>query len=286
MAKREGLLDVLIAIATKLPWWLSLVLAAASYAGLHYIAVADTPTPTTMKAIGEIVIRAGTKTVASIFQYVLPIAFIVGAVLSVSGKSKRNLLHSRAAAEGLRAIATMTWSEFEMLISEVFRRRGLRVTERRGQAADRGVDLVLGKQGERHIVQCKHWRAAKVSVAAVRKLYGVMAAEGAAGGFVVTAGDFTKDAQDFAMGRNIELINGAALAAMVHEASKTVHVTRAADVPGPAISSLDVQHGVAPLCPRCGKSMVKRIARQGANARNEFWGCSGFPGCRGIRSAA
>jgi len=28
--------------------------------------------------------------------------------------------------------------------------------------------------------------------------------------------------------------------------------------------------------------MVKRIAKQGANAGKAFWGCSDFPQCRGI----
>ncbi len=38
----------------------------------------------------------------------------------------------------------------------------------------------------------------------------------------------------------------------------------------------------APDCPKCGQSMVRRTARRGANAGNEFWGCSEFPRCRGI----
>ena len=33
-------------------------------------------------------------------------------------------------------------------------------------------------------------------------------------------------------------------------------------------------------CPRCGKSLVVRTARNGANAGSRFWGCSGFPACR------
>jgi ribosomal protein L37AE/L43A len=34
------------------------------------------------------------------------------------------------------------------------------------------------------------------------------------------------------------------------------------------------------LCPKCGSSLVIRIAKKGPNAGNEFWGCSGFPRCR------
>ena len=36
------------------------------------------------------------------------------------------------------------------------------------------------------------------------------------------------------------------------------------------------------VCPRCGNKLVLRIAKKGANAGKQFWGCSGFPKCRYI----
>ena len=39
-----------------------------------------------------------------------------------------------------------------------------------------------------------------------------------------------------------------------------------------------------PLCPRCGKPLVVRTARRGANAGKQFYGCSGYPSCRYTRS--
>jgi len=39
-----------------------------------------------------------------------------------------------------------------------------------------------------------------------------------------------------------------------------------------------------PQCPRCGKPMLLRTARKGAHAGEEFYGCSGYPVCNGIRS--
>lgn len=38
----------------------------------------------------------------------------------------------------------------------------------------------------------------------------------------------------------------------------------------------------APACPACGKEMRKRTAGKGANAGKAFWGCSGYPECRGL----
>jgi four helix bundle suffix protein len=40
----------------------------------------------------------------------------------------------------------------------------------------------------------------------------------------------------------------------------------------------------APGCPLCSKPMRLRTARQGANAGSQFWGCSGYPDCRGTRA--
>jgi four helix bundle suffix protein len=38
-----------------------------------------------------------------------------------------------------------------------------------------------------------------------------------------------------------------------------------------------------PACPTCGKPMVLRTARQGKQSGSQFWGCSGYPECRGMR---
>jgi len=38
-----------------------------------------------------------------------------------------------------------------------------------------------------------------------------------------------------------------------------------------------------PTCPNCGKTMQRRTARKGQKAGQPFWGCSGYPDCRGTR---
>lgn len=40
----------------------------------------------------------------------------------------------------------------------------------------------------------------------------------------------------------------------------------------------------SPICPKCGKPMLKRMQRKGQQQRREFWGCSDYPNCNGIRS--
>ena len=39
----------------------------------------------------------------------------------------------------------------------------------------------------------------------------------------------------------------------------------------------------SPACPLCGKPMVLRTARKGAQTGSQFWGCTGYPECRGTR---
>ena len=97
----------------------------------------------------------------------------------------------------------MTWLEFEAIVGEAFRQKGYKVLELGGAGPDGDVDLVLSKGGEKFLVQFKQWNAFKVSVTVVRELHGAMASKGAAGGFVVTSGKFTVDAQEFSSGRKI-----------------------------------------------------------------------------------
>jgi four helix bundle suffix protein len=37
-----------------------------------------------------------------------------------------------------------------------------------------------------------------------------------------------------------------------------------------------------PRCPRCGKPMALRTARKGEQPGSQFWGCSGYPECKGL----
>ncbi len=40
----------------------------------------------------------------------------------------------------------------------------------------------------------------------------------------------------------------------------------------------------APSCPKCGKPMIKRMQKKGEKQGREFWGCSDYPRCDGVRS--
>lgn len=38
----------------------------------------------------------------------------------------------------------------------------------------------------------------------------------------------------------------------------------------------------APDCPLCGQPMILRTARKGPQAGSQFWGCAGYPACKGV----
>ncbi|HUX82261.1 MAG TPA: restriction endonuclease [Halothiobacillus sp.] len=279
--KQSGFED-LIELASRLPWWAGVAVAVVAYLVLHPIAIREIAVSGDIKMIGASVAAQIFKTAATIGQYLLPVAFLIGSVVSVFKRRKRNQLVEQTQARGKQsALLDMSWREFEMLVGEAFRRRGFTVEETGGNGPDGGVDLVLRKGREIHLVQCKQWKALKVGVDVVRQLYGVMAAKGATGGFVVTSGQFSADAKAFAEGQNIELIEGKQLLAMIQTA-KASGVAATATMVQPMVKKDIEKVDSAPACPRCGGSMVRRVARQGSNAGNAFWGCSTYPKCRGV----
>lgn len=275
--ERKGAADDLLAIAAKLPWWASLVVAAVSFWVLHRIAGQDVGTATSTKDLGAVAARGLYQTLANIGQYVVPLIFTVGALVSVLGQRRRQALVLKVAeSDSPAALSEMTWREFEGLVQEAFRLRGYSVRRVGGDGPDGGVDLILDRGAEKVLVQCKQWRAMRVGVSVVRELYGVMAAQGAAAGIVVTSGSFTPDAIDFASGRNVRLIAGPELMELIREAKASA--PRELSGVRPRESSGQAS---APGCPRCASPMVRREAKRGANAGRAFYGCSRYPACRG-----
>ena len=111
------------------------------------------------------------------------------------------------------------------------------------------------------------------------------AAHGAAGGFVITSGRFTDEASKFADGRNVQLIDGPALRALM----ATVPTGMPPATQGPSVITVmpaPASLHDSPSCPLCSKPMMRRTAKRGANAGNHFWGCTNYPACRGTRPIA
>lgn len=295
--KRTSPAEDVLDLVALLPWWAGVALALLSYLLLHGVATQPLPAaPTEVGQMGTFVTKSMWRTLATFGQYLLPALCLAGAAVSAWRRSVRTkLVADVAQSKSSNALDGMTWQQFEMLVAEGFRMQGYRVAEAGGGGPDGGVDLVLSKPGdqggEKVLVQCKQWRAFKVGVSVVRELYGVMAAKGATGGFVVTSGRFTAEAVEFAEGRNITLMDGPKLHDMIRRVqSRPARVptrTPVAIAPAPARAAATAtapEKAITPTCPLCAKAMVKRTAQRGANAGKQFWGCSGFPSCKGTRT--
>ena len=279
MAKRDKFLEELLAVASKLPWWLSVGLALLSFVSLHLVAGAFRK-PATAHELADLssaVIQSGVYTFAAIGQFILPLILLIGAAASFIKRAKGSRLLDEAAADPRGALSAMGWQDFERLICEAFRREGYRVDERGGSAPDGGIDLIATKAKRRILIQCKHWKAQQVRVSVVRELHGVVAAKRADGGVVVTSGTFTKEASEFARVAQIRLIDGDALEQMIRSAQAGPSGSES-----PAVEAAVVDAPAGPWCPKCGAQMVDRIAKQGRFAGRRFWGCGQYPKCRGV----
>lgn len=274
--RKDGIADDIIEIVARLPWWGGVALAIVSFLVLHRLAV---PPKTVVHPgqVGQLMVQTWSASVALVGQFVLPPLCLISALVSFMRRRKRETLVSAVtSSRSADALHAMTWKEFEVLVGEAFRLQGYSVTEIGGGGADGGVDLVLRKGSEVSLVQCKQWRATQVGVQVVRELFGVMAARGAAQGFVVTSGSFTSDARAFADGRNVRLVDGPKLFGLIQQARRSLEAGRPAAQP----PSTRTQ---APECPKCRAPMVRRTAQKGSKAGSQFWGCSTFPRCRGVR---
>lgn len=266
--QRKGAFEVGIEIANRLPWWLCLVCAVVSYLLFHTVAGIQLPAAKDIQGLGS---RAGLQIFqmsGMVLQYLVPLVFVFGAISSVLVQRKRDRLISDVQWRGdAGAFLDLSWADFERLVAESFRRRGYAVAENAGPGPDGGVDLTMTKGREKFLVQCKRWKATLVGVEVVRELYGVMAARGATGGFVVSSGQFSPDAKAFAEGRNIELVDSKGLLAQIN----------------PEFAAASISLPAAPTCPVCAGPMVRRTARRGKTAGQSFWGCASYPHCRGTK---
>ncbi len=285
--KKSSLLEDAIDLVALLPWWVGIGSALVGYVGLHAIAT-SAPLPFKLGEMTGLKVGAVGRGLAMVGQYLVPIVCVLGALGSFLRRRRRQaLIENASQSKSADALNDMSWAEFELLVGEAFRLQGYSVMEMGGAGADGGIDLVLKKGSEKFLVQCKQWKAFKVSVTVVRELYGVMAARGAAGGFVVTSGRFTEDASAFAEGRNIKLVDGRMLYRLIGEVRLgTSPVVPSSSRFGAAVAKSHTTEAPSakPSCPSCGAQMTKRIAKRGPNMGGEFWGCSTYPACKGTRT--
>ncbi len=66
------------------------------------------------------------------------------------------------------------------MVGEAYRRQGYAVEESLAGGADGGIDLILRKNGQTTLVQCKRWKTQSVGAPVIREMFGLLAHHGAA----------------------------------------------------------------------------------------------------------
>lgn len=250
----------------RLPWWVSAAFGIVAFAGVRW----------------GISIWAGEDTscqmLAKAITPLAPLPLLVFGIFAVGSfyfaRRRSRLVEEQTSLEKLRETP---WKDFECLVAEAYRRQGYQVEYSLGRGADGGVDLTLHKDGHKSLVQCKQWKVFSVGAHVVREMFGLMTAEKADQAIIVTTGGFTREARNFAADKPLQLVDGPQLFALVQSVQTTQPGTESRTIT-PSNDS------TAPACPLCGKPMVQRTARRGSHAGSQFWGCSAYPACKGIRN--
>ncbi len=100
MARRPKthVLEDLVVIVARLPWWAGLGLAALSYLVLHAVAAAPLPTAVSLNNLTEMMLGSVFRPLAMVGQFLVPIACVIAAAVSVAGRHRRQALVSTVAS--------------------------------------------------------------------------------------------------------------------------------------------------------------------------------------------
>jgi HJR/Mrr/RecB family endonuclease len=108
-------------------------------------------------------------------------------------------------------LINLTPIEFEKWVKKnIFEKEGWQALETK-KTGDGGIDLVLWKDKEKSIAQCKRFRGT-VGQPMLRDFYGTMMSEGVSRGYFVTTGLFSLAALQFSEDKPIEMIDRRVLA--------------------------------------------------------------------------
>lgn len=175
----------------------------------------------------------------------------------------------------LQLLKELDWKCFEEVCAAYFEAKDYKVVVTE-LGSDGGVDFYLYGRSDPTkplgAVQCKAWGSKSIGVKHIRELYGIMVDVGCQLGTFMTTTTYTPDAEAFAAGKHIQLMEGERILSLIHalpeeqSASLLALATRG-----------DYK---TPSCPNCGTKLLMRTSSKGKNAGSRFWGCSGYPRCR------
>ena len=267
----------------KIPAFYTLPLALVSYLGCHYLATLPIVVRKGASAndLGNALAMTILKGAAMAGQFLLPIILVMGALAwAIKWNEARKIQNLANSVTDTDTLANLSWQDFEAVVGHGFSNYGFQVQLTQA-GADGGVDLVMNKDGNLFLVQCKHYLKRTVSVDVVRALHGSMVHFGADAAYVVTSGRFTRDAEDYVQGKSIWLYNGDKLKALL---------TKGRDIASDSgrlvlDRTIMTKTPNTPSCPVCGAATALQLAKQGPRSGKRFYGCTNWPDCKGAINA-
>ncbi|MGA2093381.1 MAG: SNF2-related protein [Sedimentisphaerales bacterium] len=105
---------------------------------------------------------------------------------------------------------SMSPSEFEVLVAEVYEKQGYKITITAG-SHDRGIDIIaekyVGQAREKVVIQCKHQKSV-VGRPILQQLWGVVSDDHSiTRGDLLTSSNFSSEAKDFAKNKRLTIID-------------------------------------------------------------------------------
>ncbi len=142
--------------------------------------------------------------------WLIPIASVLLIGAPVSLYLQRVRLPREESAAGVASLAGMRWRDFIHLVLDALIRRGYERTFEPQVAGEEG-DYILERDGQRYLLSSKHGAAYVLGSTAIAEFANAIRMRGAAGGLLVTPGQFAPEARPLARAQRIELLDGPTL---------------------------------------------------------------------------
>jgi len=191
-------------------------------------------------------------------------------------------LRSQKGKSALPGLETLDWPDFELLIAEIYRRKGYAVEISSGFGSEGGRDLVFKRGDATLLVECKHWKVLKdykISAPEIMGLYQWVMSQPGQQGLFITSGEYMDETKSFVEGKPIQLMGMTEVKRLLPQIAR------------PKENLLDIRSWVDefiahskivdPECPKCHQPMVLSDARDGT----PMWNCPDSLRCTGKMNA-
>lgn len=134
----------------------------------------------------------------------LAFLFVVIGFISLYQKNYKKSFHHYQS--NLKELNKMSWNEFEHLITQYFKKIGFTIKRTNDSLEANFTNLEAYKDNHKIIIYCEYWNIKNLNAHPIREAYKEVDSKDQL--YVITTGNFTTSAKEFAQGKKVELING------------------------------------------------------------------------------